>query len=200
MNKEELYEMLDIESGEDFQYFENLADLLECGEDIDFNLIANLVDEIEKDNLSQIIKNYFEEMAEAIPGSEGELLTVLDNIQRVLIGLCRTYDSDDTAGAGGSRLAEELERFRVWYSLDSKVYYNKIGETEEQETTLASALLLSRIESLGGDKHLFDFSQCTDYPLEEYVMSIADMIFAEEREDDETEERDADMDPYSDDY
>ena len=34
MNREKLYEYLDIESPQDFEYFENMAALLECEEDI----------------------------------------------------------------------------------------------------------------------------------------------------------------------
>ena len=40
MNKRELYALLDIESPEEFEYFENLADYLECEEELDYTDVA----------------------------------------------------------------------------------------------------------------------------------------------------------------
>ena len=174
MNREELYNMLDIESGADFEYFENLAAFFECSEEIDYQQIAGLLEEVDKDNLAELLKNYFDEITDFIPGSEGELYTVLDNIQRALIGLCRNYHRDE----GVSQLAEEMDRFRRWYSIESKVYYNPMGESKENVTTVANAILMARIEKLGGQKNIYDFSECLDYKIDEYIMSIADMIFA----------------------
>ena len=37
MDRDLLYQMLDIESPSDFQYFENLSDLLECDEYIEYD-------------------------------------------------------------------------------------------------------------------------------------------------------------------
>lgn len=36
MDRDELYELLDIEAPSDFEYFENLAALIECEEHIEF--------------------------------------------------------------------------------------------------------------------------------------------------------------------
>lgn len=42
MNREQFYELLDIESAEDFQYFENLAAFFECEEELDYEDVAAL--------------------------------------------------------------------------------------------------------------------------------------------------------------
>jgi hypothetical protein len=47
MNKEELYRILDMDSPEDFRYFENIAELFESDEDIDADVIYQLVNERE---------------------------------------------------------------------------------------------------------------------------------------------------------
>ena len=42
MNREELYQLLDIDDPAEFQYFENLADFLECEEELDYDDVAEL--------------------------------------------------------------------------------------------------------------------------------------------------------------
>ena len=57
MDKEKLYELLDIDTPTDFQYFENLAALLECEEDIEEQVLYSLVEEVDKQVLSDLIYN-----------------------------------------------------------------------------------------------------------------------------------------------
>ena len=82
-----------------------------------------------------------------------------------------------------SKLADELERFRHWYSIDSKVYLTNLGTMDEQEFTLRDALVNARIEKLDGDKFQYDFSECENYQLDEYIVSFGDMIAASEAEE-----------------
>ena len=58
MNKRELYALLDIESPEEFEYFENLADYLECEEELDYTDVAELFNGVNKDVLAQLCDNY----------------------------------------------------------------------------------------------------------------------------------------------
>ena len=48
MTKQELYELDDIDSPADFQYFENLAAYLECDEELSYEDVAELVKNVEK--------------------------------------------------------------------------------------------------------------------------------------------------------
>ena len=56
MDKEKLYEMLDIDTPADFQYFEDLAELLECDEEIEeqvediagIRIICQFVEDIQR--------------------------------------------------------------------------------------------------------------------------------------------------------
>ena len=43
---------------------------------------------------------------------------------------------------------------------------------------------MSRLEKIDGDRYSYDFSQCIDYPLDEYIMSFADVAAAAEEPDD----------------
>ena len=67
MNKRELYALLDIESPEEFEYFENLADYLECEEELDYTDVAELFNGVNKDVLAQLCDNYFEEISGFVP-------------------------------------------------------------------------------------------------------------------------------------
>ena len=53
MDKDKLYQMLDIEEPEDFQYFENIASLLECDEEIRYDDLYALLKDVDKDQLAQ---------------------------------------------------------------------------------------------------------------------------------------------------
>lgn len=175
MNKEEFYELLDIETPADFQYFENLAAFLECDEQPEFEDVAALFAEADKNILAELTDNYFEEITNFIPGSQTEIFTILENVRRAIVGMCRSYEDDETLKA---KLAEELERFRAWYSSESKAYCTDLSTMEENEMPLRDALVASRIEGIEGNsnKYQYDFSECMDYTLDEYIVSLGDMI------------------------
>jgi hypothetical protein len=183
MRKEDFYELLDIDYPADFQYFENLAAFLECDEELNYDDVAELFAEVDKDTLSQLVDNYFEELTDFVPGSETGVFGILDNVRRALMGMARTCE-DETME---TKLADELERFRRWYSIDSKVYLTNLGTMDEKEFTLRDALVNARIEKLDGDKFQYDFSECENYQLDEYIVSFGDMIAASEAEEMESE-------------
>ena len=179
MRKEDFYELLDIDYPAEFQYFENLAAFLECDEELEYEDVAELFAGVDKDTLAQLVDNYFEELTDFVPGSETGVYGILDNVRRALMGMARNCD-DDTME---TKLADELERFRRWYSVDSKVYLTNLGTMDEQEFTLRDALVNARIEKLDGDKFQYDFSECENYVLDEYIVSFGDMIAASEAEE-----------------
>ena len=55
LTKAELYELLDIDVPSDFQYFENLAALLECENEIDSQVLAQLLDGVDKKILAELL-------------------------------------------------------------------------------------------------------------------------------------------------
>ena len=179
MRKEDFYELLDIDYPAEFQYFENLAAFLECDEELEYEDVAELFQGVDKDTLAQLVDNYFEELTDFVPGSETGVYSILDNVRRALMGMARNCD-DDTME---TKLADELERFRRWYSIDSRVYLTNLGTMDEREFTLRDALVNARTEKLDGDKFQYDFSECENYVLDEYIVSFGDMIAANEAEE-----------------
>ena len=191
MTKQEFYELLDIETPEDFKYVENVAQYLECDDEIDFADVAYLLSELDKVETAGLFDDYFEEIMDFIPEEETEVYSLFTNIRRSLGGMLKNADEVSTE----AKIAEELERFRKWSSMDSKVYLTGVKDMSEREDTLRDALFTKRMEALGGEKYYYDFTEAMDYPLEEYVMTFGDMISlaedspepAEERMDTETE-------------
>ena len=179
MTKQELYELIDIDSPSDFQYFENLAAFLECDEELEYEDVAALIKDVEKDTLAQLIGDYFEEMSDFLPESETELYTIFDNVRRSLVGMSKSCDDETTQ----TKLADEMERFRRWYSIESSVSLTNLGTADEEEMTWRDALVCARLEALEGTKYQYDFSECSDYELDEYLVSFGDMLAAEDSEE-----------------
>ena len=175
MDKRELYAFLDIENPAEFEYFENLADFLECDEELEFTDVAELFDGVDKDTLAQLCDNYFEEISGFVPGSQTEVFTIFENVRRALVGMCRNCMEDENLK---TKLTEELERFRRWYSMESEAYCIDMGTMEETKLPLRDAIAASRLEEIEGNanKYEYDFSECMDYPLDEYIVSLGDML------------------------
>ena len=148
MTKQELYDLIDIDSPADFQYFENLAAFFECDEELEYEDVAALIKDVEKDTLAQLLGDYFEEMSDFLPESETELYTIFDTVRRSLAGMSKSSDDDTTV----TKLTDELERFRQWYSIESRAFLTDLGTANEEEMTLRDALICARVEALEGNK------------------------------------------------
>ena len=179
LTKKELYELLDIDVPADFQYFENLAALLECEDEIDEQTLAQLLEGVDKKALAELIHNYFEEMTDFLPGDAAEAYGVLERIKFSLMGLSRNCDEEDLL----SNLTEEIERFRIWYSVESRVYCTSVLTGEEQVLPVRDAVTLARSENLTREKFEYDYSECLDYKLDEYIMNFGDLVAAELEEE-----------------
>lgn len=194
MDREELYELLDIEEPSEFEYFENLAALLECDEHIEYEDVYALMDGVDKSSMVTLLDNYFEEISDFIPGESAEFFLLMDNIKRSLMGLAQNADKEENLIA---HLAEEINRFRIWYSIDSEVAARAISDGIERYYTLRDAIALARLEKIDGDKYEYDFHNCLEYNIDEYIMSFADILAAEEEYTDENSYVEEPDDPYA---
>jgi hypothetical protein len=179
LTKDALYELLDIDGPADFEYFENLAALLECEDEIDDQVLAQLLDGVNKKTLAELLHNYFEEMTDFLPGDAAEVYGVLERIKFALMGLARNCDEEDLL----ANLVEELERFRKWYSVESRVYCTSILTGNEEILPVRDAVTLARSENLTKEKYEYDYSECLEYKLEEYIMNFGDLVAAEMEEE-----------------
>ena len=174
MNYEELLEFLDLTSPEEFEYFENLADLLECEEDIEEEALEQLLSGVDGENLSELVQTYFNEMLEKIPDKSVDIYTLLSTIGMSLAGLAKSLDEQSSV----SIVAEEMNRFRRWYMLETEVACKDVTTGKEVVVPLSEALVMYRMESLSGDEYSYDFDSCLDYQLDEYVVSFGDIVSA----------------------
>ena len=95
MDRDELYELLDIEAPSDFEYFENLAALIECEEHIEFEELYALLKDVNKESLLTLISNYFEEISDFIPGESADFYLLMDKIKLSLMGLTKNSDDEE---------------------------------------------------------------------------------------------------------
>lgn len=173
MNREELYEKLDIETGEDFQYFENFADLAESGEEIDEDALYGLFDDIDMKTFAELAESFFYEMEDSIPDDQNDLVMLAENMKRCLVGLSEAVErGEDNALL---KLCDEFERFRRWYSAEPLAEYEDTESGETFPCTVRDALTNARVERIGGERYQYDFSKALDYVIDEYAMTYADM-------------------------
>lgn len=95
MDKTDLYIKLDIESPEEFRYFENLSALVEEDDFIEEDLIRDLFNDIDRELLLDYIKQYFEDIMKHLPDEESELYITFDSIARVLAGMINPQMSEN---------------------------------------------------------------------------------------------------------
>lgn len=192
LTKDQLYVLLDIDEPADFQYFENLATLFECEEELEEQVLAQLLEGVDKKVLAELIYNYFEDVTDFLPGDAAETYGILERIKLALMGLARNCDEDELL----AQLTEEIERFRMWYSLSSRVYCTSVQTGEEQILPVRDALILARTENLTKEKFEYDYSECMDYPLDEYIMNLGDLVSAQHDEERNAYEMDENDEEY----
>lgn len=174
MNLELLLEYLEIDDASEFEYFENLADLIEADMVLDPEVIYPLFEAADKKIMAELFETYFEELLKAVPEDAVELYTMLDSMKLAFMGMTKHLEEDRDLVF----LSDEFCRFRNWYSLDPTVWVQQLGETRQKETcvSLRDALTLSRMEALGEPKYEYNFEEALNYEINQYTMSFADLM------------------------
>ena len=170
MDKVRLYNILDIESPDEFKYYENLSALLEEDEFIEENLIKDLLKDVDKEKLAEHFDSYFEAFLDHLPEHETEMYITVDSIRRLFDGMI--YEG--MTGEDISALASEISKFRKWYVHDSNAFNKLTGEessVRDARFDLAAAKLL-------GEDASYDFRLALDYDIDGFDVRIADMIGA----------------------
>ncbi|MDD5987457.1 MAG: hypothetical protein PUC26_06540 [Eubacteriales bacterium] len=180
MEYEHLLDILGIHGPEEFEYFENFADLVETDEEVSEEALFQLFSETDVDTVAELIGNYFEDMTDVVPDGETDVYTLMENIRMSLTGLLRGARDDE----GFMRFAEELARFIRWYAQDSYVECTNLDDPKDHKVlTVRDAFTQERIAHLEKENYKYDFSDALDYALDDYGMRFADMIDAAEEPD-----------------
>ncbi len=178
MDRDELFNYLDIESGEEFQYFEDFANLVENENEIDSDVIYELLSEMDMGVFRELCGNYFEDIMNSIPGDQIDLYNLLENIRRVLTGLSEAVAEEEENAL--LKLADELNRFRIWYSTEENVECRELEDNEITSETVRDALVNARLEKITESEFSYDFEKALEYELEEFIMTYADLAMQEE--------------------
>ena len=164
MDKTGLYRKLDIDTIDEFRYYENMAALLEDDDYIEENLIKDLIREVDKSVFAEHMDSFYEQFLNNLPDDETELYITVDSIRRAMTGLIAEDMTDEDISA----LAEEIVRFRKWYVHDLNVFDRIRGEElsvrDARYNILASGFL--------GEKYDYDFRTALDYTVEGYDVRI----------------------------
>lgn len=189
MNYDELLELLDIENPDEFQYFEHFADLMECDQPVSYDALFELISQADKVTLAELIENYLDEIADALPDNGTEAYTFLKSVGLSLRGLLKPIADDDEDEYSHKQLitfVEELERFRNWYTSGSNVECTRKKDGITKDVTFLEAVVLVRMEKLNEEEYSYGFDDGLDYQLDEYVVSFGDIV--EDDEEDYIEE------------
>lgn len=198
MDINQLLEMLDITSPEEFSYFENFADLLECEKEIEYDSLYQLLSKVETDKLKELVEGYFEDISDSIPTDSLEMYTLMETIKRVLVGiLSMIHDEDEELQIG--LFVDEIYKLRDWYTKEDQVHCVSTNHRKMVDTSVCQAFYLNRLEKLTHTYYFYNFGECLDYPIEEYAMAIRPLIHLEDQDDDLIDIYDDASDYYGDD-
>ena len=171
MDKVRLYRILDIDSADEFRYYENLAALFEEDEYIEENLIKDLIRNINKICLAEHVESYFEEFLRHLPDSENDLYVLVESLKRAFDGMI----SEDMSDEAVADLSSEIMKFRKWYVHDLKAFNRLTGE----EASIRDARYDIAAANLLGDESDYDFRLALDYDLDGFDVRLSDMLIDE---------------------
>lgn len=186
MNYEELLELLGISEPEEFEYFENLADLMESEEYLEEEALGRLFSGVRSGLLARLTEDYFADILEHTPDSEADFVSMLRAVGESLAALAGEIAPENDRSVV---FAEELNRFRKWYIFENDAVCRDRENGSEELLSIADALADYRAEAFSGEEKEYDFDACLNYPLSEYVVPIGG-VYGSGAEPDEAFERD----------
>lgn len=186
MDFDELLELLEIDSIDEFGYFEPFAALIECDEEVPYDLFYRILADVDSDTLIDLTDNYFEDVLQGMPEDAIDIYTLFGTVRQALIGLAKNSSTREERIA----YVDELFKFRNWYIFDSIVHLRRLSDNLKRDVTVSEALSLSRLEKLNEDQYRYDFSDSLDYEIDEYSISFDAKL---DEEYDEIIEEDEDL-------
>lgn len=175
MTLESLLELLDLESPSQFEYFEHLAELMELTTPIPYDLFHIVLSEAPAPTLAELTDNYFEDILQGIPDNTIDIYTLLTAIRQNLFSLAQNSGNSDVR----RQFADQLFQFKNWYTQEGLVHCTHLKDGAILDVSLCEAFALCRLEKLNEDQYDYDFSQCLDYDLPEYTVSLGEPEFVD---------------------
>ena len=183
MNYYELIDYLDITHGSELEYFEEMADVIESDEHIDYEALTKLFGEIQPVTAAALLDEYFNEITSGLPADYSEMFSLLDQIRLELTGTIRNADVEDPDSIRD--FTDRFYRFRNWYVYDTEVSVLNRTSGREYEQSVRDAIATARAGKLSGEEFAFDFATALDYEIDYYAMSFADLVDSVDEESDD---------------
>lgn len=168
MDLDEILELLEMEDPAEFADFEHFAALMECDEEIPYDVLYQVLAEVDPELLIDLTDAYFEDILQEIPDDGIDIYTLFSTIRQALTGLAKNASTREDRIS----YVDELYKFRNWYIFDSMVHLRRLRDNAKKEVSVSEALSLYRLEKLNEDQYRYDFSDCLDYEIDEYSISI----------------------------
>ena len=162
MDKKSLLEKLEIEEGGKIEYFEQLAELLEMPEALSFELFFAALGGLDSETAGELTENYFEELVDALPDDENELVSLMDTIEQNILLLAENLEDDSVK----LRYAQQLFKFREWLVAPGN------AQIDGSDASVLEAIFAAREDKLTGEDRTLDFSDALDYELDDTEYSL----------------------------
>lgn len=167
MKRDELYSLIDIETPNDFKYYENLELLLENEKIIDSHLLEELFYSLNWEQLIDLFKSYFNEIIRILPDNEDDLYLKFDVIKRKFLGILeREKDRENV-----KILVSEIQFFKKWFIEDRLVKCN-----DDKNTSIYDAIYDIYASKLLNNDCKYDFSNINDYKIDGFEIKISKLI------------------------
>lgn len=198
MDKKTFYELVDIETPDDFKFYDNIENLIESDEEWDIDILSPLLSELPSNLIAELIDEYFNNLLDRLPDDETDLYTLIYNVSRTMKGIlnsdCTDSDCDSDYGNENAnwekdifndtkrRLAYELKKFSDWFSKENLVDVKNLENGIESMAPLRDVLGMITLEKLGMGSYSYNFDGCNGYELDEYILNFSDLAGSESTE------------------
>ncbi len=182
MTKGEFYAIVGIDSPEEFEYFENMTDMLEAPDQVETELIEELVSGVDTEFFAEMADAFFKDLSKRIP-SDLSAIHLNTNIFRDRIispfsGDMTSSDIEDAANA--------ISSFRKWYT-ESELVKDRAGD---RRLSVMDAVFDLSAAGFTGETYDYDFGDAHDIDLDYYEVRMSDLV-GSPREADDADESDS---------
>ena len=171
MDRERLFEKLDIDSPEEFKFYENFDALIEDEEHIEEELIKEVLSCADADLLSDHVESFFDSFLGNIPDKETELYIIVESFKRNISALVFEEMQDEDI----SELAKDIYKFRNWYAIE----HNAKDENSGEELSVRDARYEIAAAALLGDEVSIDFGRAITSGPDSYGIKVSDLAAIE---------------------
>jgi hypothetical protein len=140
---------------------------------------------VSPENAGELVENYFEDLSNAAPEDENDLVLLIDSLEENLMHLAEGLEDTDARRS----FAEQLYKFREWYKAPGG------AEIDGGKASVFEALLQARTDAISGESHDLTFLSTDEFKLEDASYGLGrfsqiDIAAAPEDGDDAAEGRD----------